>query len=148
MTAELPTRRTVLTSGAAAAGVAVSALALAACGPSDSGSKPASDTPAAAPKSGQPLAKLADIPVGQSAAAKTSDGKDVLVSRPTATTAACFSSVCTHEGCAVKPDGAELRCPCHGSVFDALTGAVKKGPAPTPLDKIAVKVVNGQIVTA
>jgi Rieske Fe-S protein len=143
MTAELPTRRTVLTNGAAVAGVAVSALALAACGPGDS-----SSAPAPAPKADQPLATLASIPVGQSASAKTSDGKPLIVSRPTDSTAACFSAICTHQGCTVNPAGAELHCPCHGSVFDALTGAVKHGPAPSPLPKVAVKVTNGQVVTA
>jgi Rieske Fe-S protein len=147
MTAQLPTRRTVLTSGAAAAGVAVSAVALAACGSSDSGTtnSSGSDKP---PAANQPLATLASITVGQAASAQSSDGKPLIVARPTATTAACFSAICTHQGCTVKPAGTELHCPCHGSVYDAVTGAVKQGPAPSPLPKVNVKVTDGKVVTA
>jgi Rieske Fe-S protein len=154
MNAELHTRRNVLTTGAAVAGVAVGAVALSACGSSaDTGSKttaPATTAPAgssdSAQSGGQALAALADIPVGQAKSAKTPDGKDIVVVRPTATTAAAFSAICTHKGCTVVPAAAELKCPCHGSVFDALTGAVKKGPASTPLPSVAVKVANGQVV--
>lgn len=148
MTAQLPTRRTVLTSGAAAAGVAVSAVALAACGSSDGGSAGSSSGSTKPPAANQPLAALASITVGQAASAQSADGKPLIVARPTATTAACFSAICTHQGCTVKPAGTELHCPCHGSVFDAVTGTVKKGPAPSPLPKVKVKVTNGQVVTA
>ncbi len=47
----------------------------------------------------------------------------------------------------MTPAGAELRCPCHGSLFDAFTGAVKRGPAETSLAAIPVKVENDQIVS-
>ena len=45
-----------------------------------------------------------------------------------------LSSTCTHLGCRVSwvAESKDLRCPCHGGVFDA-TGAVKDGPPPTPL---------------
>ncbi len=44
------------------------------------------------------------------------------------------STVCTHVGCGVSaPVNNELGCPCHGSVFDLETGAVKQGPAGKPL---------------
>lgn len=39
---------------------------------------------------------------------------------------------CTHKGCGLKSDGAELKCPCHGSRFDN-KGNVTKGPAKKPL---------------
>ncbi|EME59828.1 ubiquinol-cytochrome c reductase iron-sulfur subunit [Amycolatopsis decaplanina] len=142
MTAELHSRRTVLTTGAAVAGAAVGAVALTACG---SDSTPPGST-AAAP--GETLTALSDIAVGQAKATKTADGKDVIVTRTAEGTAAAFSAICTHQGCAVVPEGAELKCPCHNSIFDAATGAVKKGPADQPLPSIAVKVTNGQVVTA
>ena len=88
-----------------------------------------------------------DIKVGESAAAKIGSA-NVLVCRTGQDTAVCFSAVCTHEGCQVKPDGAKLECPCHQSTYDAKTGKVLSGPAPKPLPKIAVKVSNGEIVTA
>ncbi|WET82117.1 Rieske (2Fe-2S) protein [Amycolatopsis sp. QT-25] len=146
MTAELHSRRTVLTTGAAVAGAAVGAVALTACGSETSPSGSATTPPAAAP--GETLTALSDLEVGKAKAAKTADGKDVIVTRTAEGTAAAFSAICTHQGCAVVPEGAELKCPCHNSIFDAVTGAVKKGPADQPLPSIAVKVRNGQVVTA
>jgi Rieske Fe-S protein len=144
MTAELHTRRNVLTTGAAIAGAAVGTVALAACGSSSSDA----GTPAKPAAAGQTLAALADIPVGQSKSAKTADGQDVLISRPTETTAAAFSAICTHQGCTVAPAGKEFQCPCHGSVYNAATGAVIMGPAPKPLAAIPVKVEGGNVLPA
>jgi Rieske Fe-S protein len=152
MTAELPTRRTVLTTGVAAAGAAAGAVALAACGTdSNSGTGTGSSggsngsAPASAP--GATVAALSDISVGQ-AKSVTVAGQAAIVSRPTESTAACFSAICTHAGCTVTPEGAKLNCPCHGSVFNALTGEVEKGPAKTALPSIAVKVDGSNVVTA
>jgi Rieske Fe-S protein len=125
----------------------VGTVALAACGTSST-APAASSSSAPAAAAGATLATLADIPVGQSVITKTAAGQDIVVSRPTDTTAAAFSAICTHQGCPVKAAGAVLNCPCHGSQFDALTGAVKKGPASSPLAAVAVKVANGKVVTA
>ncbi|MCU1657498.1 MAG: ferredoxin [Pseudonocardiales bacterium] len=135
-------RRTVLAAGVAGAG----AVALAACSSKKSGSGSATGQ-AAGQTSGQTVAKLADITVGRCVSAKLADGSPAIVARPSDSTAACFSAICTHMGCTVNPAGAELHCPCHGSIYDALTGAVKQGPAPKPLPKIAVHVANGDVVT-
>src|SRR5882762_8260472 len=115
------TRRSVLAAGAVGAG----AVALAACssGSSKSGTSGTSGTPAAS----APLAKLDDIKVGEAVSAKLSDGTAAIVARPTADTAAAFSAKCTHMGCTVKPAGAELDCPCHGSKYNAVTGQVING---------------------
>jgi Rieske Fe-S protein len=43
--------------------------------------------------------------------------------------------------------GKRLECPCHGSIFDAFTGAVVQGPAQRPLGKVEVS-VSGQDVVA
>ncbi|HEU5006153.1 MAG TPA: Rieske 2Fe-2S domain-containing protein, partial [Jatrophihabitantaceae bacterium] len=67
--------------------------------------------------------------------------------RPSNTTAACFSAICTHMGCTVKPAGKQLHCPCHGSVYDAVTGKVIHGPAPRALSPVPVEVVDGEVVT-
>jgi Rieske Fe-S protein len=42
-----------------------------------------------------------------------------------------YQAVCTHLGCAVtfEPKDRALDCPCHGSSFDAATGARTSGPA-------------------
>ena len=144
MTAELHSRRTVLTTGAAVAGAAVGAVALTACG---SDSAPKGGTAQAPIAAGTPLVALADVPVGQAKAVKALDGSDVIVARTSESACAAFSAVCTHQGCTVAPKGADLVCPCHGSVFNALTGEVKQGPANKPLPSVPVKVENGKVVT-
>ena len=70
-----------------------------------------------------------------------------MVARPTDTTAAAFTAICTHMGCTVNVDGAVLNCPCHGSRYNALTGAVTRGPAPRNLAAIPVRVVDGEVMT-
>ncbi|MEU4247477.1 Rieske (2Fe-2S) protein [Amycolatopsis sp. NPDC026612] len=145
MTAELHSRRTVLSTGAAVAGAAVGAVALTACSSEPNAKSPGTaQAPIAA---GTPLVALADVPVGQAKAAKAPDGSDVIVARTSESAAAAFSAVCTHQGCTVAPKGADLICPCHGSVFNALTGEVKQGPANKPLPSVPVKVENGKVVT-
>ena len=41
-----------------------------------------------------------------------------------------------------------IECPCHGSRFDAATGAVRHGPATRPLAPVPVAVRSGEVVTA
>jgi thiosulfate dehydrogenase (quinone) large subunit len=55
-----------------------------------------------------------------------------------------FSAICTHAGCTVGFDqsATEFVCPCHGSIYNALTGAVIKGPAPLPLPSIGVQLAS------
>jgi Rieske Fe-S protein len=55
-------------------------------------------------------------------------------------TVVAHTAICTHQGCTVNANGAALKCPCHGSGFDAFTGAVTNGPASKPLDEVAVEV--------
>jgi Rieske Fe-S protein len=131
------TRRSVLAAGAVAAGT----VALAACGSSSS-------TSHATPPANAQLVKLDDIEVGQCVSAKLPDGSAAIVSRPTSDTAVAFSARCTHMGCTVAPAGSELHCQCHGSKYNALTGAVIHGPASRPLAKLGVRVANGEVVTS
>jgi Rieske Fe-S protein len=149
-------RRTLLAVGAGGAGAAV----LAACSSGGSGSSGASQTSGTAAAAagrtsssageaasgGTSLGALADVPVGQAKAVTLPDGKPGILARPTATTAACFSAICTHMGCTVKADGDKLDCPCHGSQFNALTGAVLQGPASEPLPSIPVSVSGGNVM--
>jgi thiosulfate dehydrogenase (quinone) large subunit len=61
------------------------------------------------------------------------DGSPDIVVRHTDGSLAAFSAVCTHAGCQVDLRSGVIYCPCHGSEFDAGTGAVLRGPAVTPL---------------
>ena len=92
------------------------------------------------------LAAVDDIPDGggivltDDKLVLTRDGDDVR----------CFTAVCTHQGCLVAgvQDG-EIRCPCHGSAFDASTGAVVRGPATEPLEAEEVEITDqGEVLRA
>jgi Rieske Fe-S protein len=136
----LLSRRSVLVGGIVVAGTAGLA-AVAGCS--------AKSSAAATPSSSGPdvLATVASIPVGNAVSA-TLDGKPILISQPTAGTIVAFTAICTHQGCTVAPAGKEFHCPCHGSVYNAATGAVITGPAPAPLASIPVKVDAGNVLPA
>lgn len=125
-------RRTVLR-GAALAGAA--GLGLAACG-GRTGS-------AAGPTAPVQLGPSSEVPVG---GAKLYREDRVVVSQPRQGTFKAFSAVCTHQGCVVDSvQGTTVSCPCHGSQFDAETGAVVQGPATKALPAVHVTVAGGTI---
>ncbi len=131
--------RRVFLAGSATAVGAVSALA--ACSTTAS---PGTGTPSP----GGGLIALGDVPVGGAAAAVTASGARIVVARPEAGKVVAFSAVCTHAGCTVAAEGGQLICPCHGSVFEAATGGVVRGPATSPLPSVAVTVKDGEVVEA
>ena len=57
-----------------------------------------------------------------------------------------LSSYCTHTGCPVRwVEGAHMfLCPCHAGAFNR-DGAVVSGPPPAPLERLEVRVVDGQV---
>lgn len=159
-------RRSVLVAGCA--GAVVCGAALAGCGGSDNGSgTPASTTPGntgttaggttapattaggttGATSSGpaaNALAKLSDIPSGGSLQVMA-DGKPVILFR-NGNTVTGHSAICTHMGTVIPGGPAELTCPNHGSMFNAQTGAVLKGPASSPLPEVKVSVSGDSVV--
>ena len=139
-------RRTLL--GAGGAGVfGIGLLSIAGCSSSHSGSGGAATSASAS--AGTPIAKLSDVPVGGSVSSDTKvDGHPVVVSQKTAGAVTAFSAVCTHMGCTVNAAGAQFHCPCHGSIYDAFTGQVVQGPAPSALTAIPVKVAGDEVVTS
>lgn len=135
MTSETPARRRTVLRGAALAGAAGAGLAVTGCG----GKKGSADGPAAPVGLGEASA----VPVG---GAKLYRDDKVVVSQPQQGVFKAFSAVCTHQGCVVDSvDGTTVSCPCHGSRFDAETGAVLQGPATKALPAVHVTVAGGRI---
>ncbi|WP_198954860.1 ubiquinol-cytochrome c reductase iron-sulfur subunit [Kineosporia sp. R_H_3] len=120
---------------------------LVACGSDDESSDTTGGGTAAAGAAGTVLAKLADIPVGGALVTKGADGKPIALVQATAGTVTAVSAVCTHQGTTVAAASGELDCPSHGSKF-GFDGAVKNGPATTPLAAVAVKVDGENVVSA
>jgi Rieske Fe-S protein len=132
-------RRTLVKIGGATA-LGAGALVLTACtrgGDSASGGGAAAAEPV--------TVSLATIPVGGAVSAKLGS-TPIVISQPTKGTVVAFSAICTHAGCTVAPQGKEFDCPCHGSRFDAATGDVLGGPAPSPLTQLK-SAVSGDTVT-
>lgn len=79
--------------------------------------------------------------------ARTVDRQVVFLVRTGETTVRALSSVCTHLGCRVRwhAGDRELRCPCHGGVFDA-AGHVKAGPPPAPLAALPTRIEDGRVL--
>ncbi|MFJ9441545.1 Rieske 2Fe-2S domain-containing protein [Kitasatospora sp. NPDC101235] len=104
---------------------------------------PVSEAPALAP-----AVPAASVPVGGSAQVKDPvTGDAVYIVQPKAGQYCAFSAVCTHTGCAVDaPKDGRLYCPCHGSRFDAATGAVLNGPAVKRLPRYAVSKNGDQLI--
>jgi cytochrome b6-f complex iron-sulfur subunit len=57
-----------------------------------------------------------------------------------------FSAICTHLGCSVQwhPEEKKFICPCHQGIYD-FNGNVVSGPPPRPLEKLPVKLHDGQV---
>lgn len=123
-----------------------SAFALAACSPAAEEPDPTASEPAGL-QPGTELAVLADVPVGGSLGVQV-EGSAILLSQLEEGQAMAFSAICRHQGCVVAAAGASFDCPCHGSRYDAATGAVLNGPSTLPLIEIKVTVADGRVVVA
>jgi|HubBroStandDraft_3_1064219.scaffolds.fasta_scaffold36952_4 Rieske Fe-S protein len=93
--------------------------------------------------SGTVLGTAGEIPVG---GGKIFAAAKVVVTQPVRGQYEGFSAVCTHVGC-ILSEVAEgtIDCPCHGSEFKITNGAVVTGPAPRPLPKKQIKIVDGHV---
>jgi cytochrome b6-f complex iron-sulfur subunit len=157
-----PTRRQVLC-GLAVALLAPGAFAASCGGSSGTGSAAATTaattaggaagaTTTAGAGGGTALAKVADVPVGGGILVDGPSGKVLLV-QPTAGTIKAYDPTCTHARFTVSPpQGDTIMCnnpgPNHGSQFNASDGSVKRGPAASPLQTIAVRISGDSVVLA
>ncbi|MFD4172857.1 Rieske (2Fe-2S) protein [Streptomyces anulatus] len=128
-------RRTVV----AAVGAAGAAAALTACG----GGSDTVEQPGSGGKGGEVIAATSDIPEGGGVVFAA---QKVVVTQPQPGEFKAFSSMCTHQGCAVKDvSGGTITCPCHNSTFDATTGSPTGGPATRPLPAREITVEGDSI---
>jgi Rieske Fe-S protein len=96
--------------------------------------------------SGRLLAEVSQVPLGGGIVLAADK---IVLSRTETGQVHGFSAICTHQGCLVgSVQNNQIICPCHGSRFDAQTGAVINGPAALPLPSVPVAVKNGGIYTA
>jgi thiosulfate dehydrogenase [quinone] large subunit len=105
-------------------------------GPSSSSAPKPGKTP-----SGTAIGPAADVPVGQAASFQDpATGDPSVVIQPRSGQFVAFDAVCPHAGCTVgyDPTAKVIVCPCHGSQFNASTGAVEVGPAATGLNRLAI----------
>jgi thiosulfate dehydrogenase [quinone] large subunit len=135
----------------ASAAATATASSPAAGSPSASTPSPTSTHPtnAAAPPPGTKIGAASDVPVaGAATFTDPASGDPAIVLQPHAGTFLAFDAVCPHAGCTVEYDqgNAIFVCPCHGSQFNARTGAVEVGPARQGLGKISIaKGSDGQL---
>jgi thiosulfate dehydrogenase [quinone] large subunit len=126
-------------SGPTLGGTGTTTTTTAAAGPTTTSAGTA--TTAAAPPAGKRLGAASEVPVGGSASfTDPASGDPGLVIQQTAGDFVAFDAVCPHAGCTVAYSRAAkvIACPCHGSEFDATTGAVLQGPASRGLGVIKV----------
>lgn len=98
---------------------------------------------------GTAIGPAKDVPVGGSASfSDPGSGDPSIVIQAKAGKFVAFDAVCPHAGCTVGYDqsAALIVCPCHGSQFNAATGAVETGPAASGLTPITIaKGSDGQL---
>jgi len=148
-----PSRRIVF-HGLTALGVAA---VLAGCGGDDGDSGAGAttptetDTPTGGKSSGGTptptvLAETSEIPVG---GGLILTDERIVITQPTDGEFKAFSAICKHQGFTVTSvEDEEIRCNHHGSVYDFESGDNIGGPAPAPLDPIAITVKGGKILQA
>jgi Rieske Fe-S protein len=108
-------------------------------------------TPTANAAPGKQIIRLAKVPVGGTFKFTHSDQGVPAIGFRTKAGVFAYSSICTHQGCAVtyKSSSKMLVCPCHGATFDpARNGRVVSGQADAPLPKVKIAVKGAWIVEA
>ncbi len=117
-----------------------------------SGSATTEPAPATTAPAGTAIGPASDVPVGGSASfTDPATGDPSLVIQRTTGEFVAFDAVCPHAGCTVAYQASAkiIACPCHGSEFNAQTGALIRGPATRGLTSIPVNNdPNGKLYVA
>ena len=122
--------------------------------PTESSTSPSEPPPTSAspsetksPEERKPaLATTDEIPVGGGIVLT---GPRIVIVQPTAGEFLAWSAICKHEGQTVgSVENNVITCPFHGSQYDAATGGVVAGPAPSGLDRIRIRVSGTRITRA
>jgi Rieske Fe-S protein len=109
-------------------------------------SEPADESPSSQKDDGAALATTDEVPVGGGIVLAD---ERIVLTQPTKGDFQAFSAVCKHQGQTVgKVEDNVITCLFHGSQYDAATGDVVGGPAPTGLDPIRITVSKGRILRA
>ena len=113
-------------------------------------SPPSTESPSPGSSKGTAIGLAGDVPLGGAREfTDPAQGIPAYVVRPSESSYVGFSAVCTHMGCTVGffEPALQFRCPCHGSIFSAVTGEVLQGPAAAPLPSIPIeKSANGTLL--
>jgi thiosulfate dehydrogenase [quinone] large subunit len=104
-----------------------------------------SSSPTKAPLPGRHLARASDVSVGHALRFSQDDGSPAWLLHESNGEFRAFSAVCTHAGCTVNVTSVAFDCPCHGGSYDLVTGAVLGGPPPSPLTRLNIQVVDGDV---
>ncbi len=101
------------------------------------------------PKAGRAIGRASGLAPGAAVAfTDPGTGDPAFLVQPNPGQLVAFDATCPHARCPVSyvADSRQFVCPCHGSRFDASTGAVLTGPATVGLTRIAVaESPDGQI---
>ncbi|MBR8742763.1 Rieske (2Fe-2S) protein [Nocardiopsis sp. MG754419] len=90
------------------------------------------------------VGQTTDVPEGGGAVFSHSK---LVVTQPEKGEYKAFSAACTHGGCTVQEVEDELiRCLCHGSEFDYVSGDPVAGPAKDPLESFTVSIDGTDII--
>lgn len=96
------------------------------------------------------IANTSAVPVGSAVSfTDPATGRLAYAVQPSPGRFVGLSGICTHALCTVnwQPGQHRFYCPCHGSLFDGATGQVLRGPAPSPLPRVPIEVVDGRLET-
>lgn len=140
---QVRTGRRILFQGLGALGVAA---ALAGCGDGDGEGDGGDGAGSPSVDAGAALATTSEVPVGGGVVLTD---EQIVLTQPTEGEFRAFTAVCTHQQLLVTGvDEGTIRCDNHGSRYDAATGEVTGGPAPSALAEVAITVDGDQILAA